>query len=57
MPFRGPHRIIRFNTQCGFEDLELLLFFMYISNELRNDPDRAHPGRNRAKKEIAGPIV
>ena len=57
MQFRGLDRIIRLYTQCGLEHLELLLFFRYISNALSNDPDHAYPGRNRAKKETAGPIV
>jgi hypothetical protein len=57
MLFKGLHRIIGLNTQCGLDHLELLLFFMYISNELRNDPDHAYPGRNRTKKEIAGQRV
>ena len=50
VPFRGLHRIIRLNTQCGLEHLELLLFFVYISNDLRNDPDHANPRKSRGEK-------
>ena len=47
------HRVLRFNGKAGIEHPDLLLFFIYISNELSDHPD-FKPALERVERTLEG---
>jgi AcrR family transcriptional regulator len=47
------HRVLRFNGKAGVEHPDLLLFFIYISNELNGHPE-FQPTLERVERKLEG---
>ncbi len=47
------HRVLRFNGRAGIEHPDLLIFFIYMSNELSSHPD-IMPALERVERKLEG---